>query len=68
MESWYHFDVTHARMESLIKCGLLRGRTDMMEWLVPSHEEVLMLPDGYIVSFVSFHECGLVIPLIHSSS
>ena len=62
MESWYCSNVTHERMEGLIKRGLLHGRTDAMEWLVPSHEEVSMSPDGYIISFASFHECGLVIP------
>ena len=38
MDSWYHSDVTHACMEGLVKRGLLRGRTDVAEWLVPSHE------------------------------
>ena len=56
MESWYRSDVTYACMEGLIKHGLLRGRTDMMEWLVLGHEEVPMLTDGYIVSFVPFHK------------
>ena len=51
MESWYRSDVTHAHMEGLVKRGLLRGRTNAMEWLVLDHEEVLMPPDGYIVSF-----------------
>ena len=63
MESWYRFDVTHACMEGLVKRGLLRGRTDTMEWLVPSHEEVLMPPNGYIISFAPFHERGLMIPV-----
>ena len=62
METWYRSDVTHARMEGLVKRGLLRGRTNMMEWLVPGHEEVPMPPDGYIVSFAPFHERGLAIP------
>ena len=62
MESWYRSDVTHARMEGLIKRGLLRRRTNAMEWLVPSHKEVPMPPDGYIVSFVPFHKRGLAIP------
>ena len=62
MESWYRSDVTHACMEGLIKRGLLRGRTDAMEWLVPDHEDVPMRPDGYIISFAPFHEPRLVIP------
>ena len=55
MDSWHHFDVTYARMEGLIKCGLLRGRTDAMELLVPSCEDAPASPDGYVVSFAPFH-------------
>ena len=62
MESWYRSDVTYACMEGLIKRGLLRGRIDTMEWLVLSHKEVPMPPNGYIVSFMPFHERGLMIP------
>ena len=62
MESWYRSDVTHARIVGLLKCGLLRRRTDAMEWLVPGLVDVLMPSDGYIVSFAPFHECGLMIP------
>ena len=62
MDSWHHSDVTYARMEGLVKRGLLRGRTDAAEWLVPSHEEALAPPDDYVVSFTLFHECGLVVP------
>ena len=58
MDSWHHFDVTYARMEGLIKHGLLHGRTDTAEWLVPSHEEAPTSPDGYVVSFMLFHEHG----------
>jgi len=63
MDSWYRFDVTHACMKGLIKHGLLRGRTDTVEWLVPGHEDAPALPDGYVVSFVLFHEHGLAVPL-----
>ena len=62
MDSWYRSDVTHARMEGLIKQGLLRGRTDVVEWLVPSHEVVPAPPDGYVVSFAPFHKRGLTVP------
>ena len=62
MDSWYRSDVTHARMEGLVKRGLLRGRTDAAEWLVPSREDVLVSLDGYVVSFVPFHERGLAVP------
>ena len=62
MDLWHRSDVTYARMEGLVKHGLLHGRTDAAEWLVPSHEEALALPDGYVVSFVFFHERGLMVP------
>ena len=62
MESWYRFDVTHVRMEGLVKRGLLRGRTEAVEWLVPGREEVSAPLDGYVVSFAPFHQRGLTIP------
>jgi len=62
MESWYRFDVTHARIEGLVKHSLLRGRTDAVEWLVPGREEAPVPPDGYVMSFAPFHERGLAIP------
>ena len=62
MNSWYRSDVTHARMEGLIKRGLLRGRTNAVEWLVPGHEDAPALLDGYVVSFAPFHERGLTVP------
>ena len=62
MDSWYHSDVTRARMEGLIKRGLLRGRTDVVEWLVPGREDVSAPPNGYIISFMPFHNSGLAVP------
>ena len=62
MDSWYCSNVTHARMEGLIKCGLLHGRTDVAEWLVPGREDAPAPPNGYVVSYVPFHECRLVVP------
>jgi hypothetical protein len=46
MDSWYCSDVTHLRMEGLIKHDLLRVRTAAMEWLMPGGEDVLVLPNG----------------------
>ena len=62
MDSWYRSDVTHTHMEGLIKCGLLYGRTDATEWLVPGHKIAPALADGYVVSFAPFHERGLMVP------
>ena len=62
MGSWYRSDVTHVCMEGLIKRGLLRGGTDAAEWFLPGHEDAPAPPDGYVVSFAPFHECGLAVP------
>ena len=62
MDSWYCSDVTYARMEGLVKHGLLRGRTDAAEWLVPGHEDALAPLDGYVISFVPFRDRRLTVP------
>ena len=62
MDSWYRFDVTHARMEGLVKRGLLRGRTDAAEWLVPGREDASAPLDGYVISFALFHKRGVTVP------
>ena len=62
MDSWHHSDVTYARMEGLVKRGLLRRRTDAAEWLVPGRKEAPTSLDGYVVSFALFHERGLMVP------
>ena len=62
MESWYRYDITHAHIEGLIKHGLLRGRTDAVEWLVTSHEDAPAPPNSYIVSFALFHKRRLMAP------
>jgi hypothetical protein len=48
-------------MEGLIQRGLLCTRTVAMEWILPGDEETPSPPDGYVISFVHFHERGLVI-------
>ena len=62
MESWYRSDITHARVEGLVKHDLLRWRTEAIEWLVPDREGAPAPPDGFVVSFAPFHERGLAIP------
>ena len=49
-------------MEGLVKKGLLRARTAVMEWIVPGGEDVPSPLDGYIISFIPFHERGLTTP------
>jgi hypothetical protein len=62
MDPWCHSNVTHKRMEGLVKRSLLCARTKAMEWLVPDNEEAPTLPDDDIVSFTPFHEHGLTMP------
>jgi len=62
MEPWIRFDVLHARMEGLVKKVLLCARTMVMEWIVPGGEDVPSPPDGYVISFIPFHEHGLMTP------
>ena len=62
MGAWPHSDVTHSQMEGLVKKGLLRARTAANEWIVPGDEDELMLPDGYVISFIPFHEQGFATP------
>ena len=62
MESWYRSDVAHARMEGLVKRGLLHRRTELVEWLVPGREEVSAPLYSYVMSFAPFHERRLIVP------
>ena len=49
-------------MEGLVHRGLLYARTVAEEWLLPGEEDVLSLPDSYVVSFTRFHEHGFTTP------
>ena len=62
MDPWCYFDITFQRMEGLIYCGLLHAWTSADRWLLPSEEEMLSPPDGYMVSFAHFHEHGFATP------
>ena len=50
--------ITFQRMEGLVRCGLLRTPSSAEEWLLLGEEDVPSPPDGYVVSFVHFHEHG----------
>ena len=49
-------------MEGLVRCSLLHARTSAEEWLLPGEEHLSLPPDGYVVSFVHFHERGFTTP------
>ena len=62
MEPWPRSNVLHMRMEGLVKKGLLCPRTMVNEWIVPGGEDVPSPLDGYVVSFIPFHERGFATP------
>ena len=64
-DPWRRSGVTQEVLEGLVALGLLRPCTDAAkpEWLVPAEEhEALAPPEGYVVSFTSFHERGFGAP------
>ena len=64
-DPWEPFDVSVEVLQSLVDNGLLRPITnpDRPEWIAPSGEPEPRPHEGYIVSFVSFHERGLGMPV-----
>ena len=44
-------------MEGLVHHNLLRAQTSVEEWLLLGKEDLPSPPDGYVVSFVHFHDC-----------
>jgi hypothetical protein len=59
VEAWIHSSVMEKWLQELVRDGLLRPRTsrDLPEWWVPptNHREPAP-PEGYVASFVAFHE------------
>ena len=64
-DPWDPSDVSMEMLQSLIDGGLLRPITDpdRPEWIPPSGETEPRPREGYVVSFVSFHERGLGLPV-----
>jgi hypothetical protein len=64
-DAWARFSVTERKLEELVHDGLLRPRASWTrpEWRVPpsDHREPAP-PEGYVVSFMAFHERGLEVP------
>jgi len=63
-DPWEPFDVSVEVLQSLVDDGLLRPITDPVrpEWIAPLGEREPRPREGYVVSFVSFHERGLGMP------
>lgn len=63
-DPWPYSTVTSEDLRILVDGGLLRPSTVGVrpEWLVPRDEEEPNPPEGYVVSFISFHERGFGVP------
>ena len=63
-DPWEPSDVSVEVLQSLVDDGLLRSITnpDRPEWIAPLGEREPRPREGYVVSFVSFHERGLGVP------
>ena len=59
MDRWCCSDITFQCMEDLVHRSLLHMGTSVEEWLLLGDEDLPTPPDGYVVSFAHFHECGL---------
>jgi hypothetical protein len=63
--AWVRSSVVERKLEELVHDDLLRPRASrsQLEWRVPSsdHREPTPL-EGYVVSFIAFHERGLGMP------
>ena len=63
MELWGGSSITSRRLEGLVHHGLLRPLSAVQEWLLPSDEDELAPPEGYVMSFSIFHERGFAVPV-----
>jgi hypothetical protein len=62
MVLWFHSDASQAHLGGLVSREHLCSKGALEEWTLPSREEVSAPRDGYIISFVRFHERGLAPP------
>jgi hypothetical protein len=68
VDAWARSSVTERKLEELVRDGLLRPRVSRTqpEWRVPPSDHwELAPPEGYVVSFMVFHERGLWMPPSH---
>jgi hypothetical protein len=63
MSNWTRSNVSREQLLRLVKAGQLPPLTVAVEWRVPGDESVPHPPMGFVVSFVSFHECGFSVPV-----
>jgi hypothetical protein len=67
-DAWARSSMTERRLEELVRDGLLRPRASRTqpEWRVsPSNHREPVPLEGYVVSFMAFHERGFDVPASH---
>lgn len=64
VDPWVPSNITARTLAELVKEGLLHPIMSQMEpeWMVPGDEAEPRPRDGYVVSFVAFHERGFAVP------
>jgi hypothetical protein len=55
-------NVSREKLLRLIEAGQLPPLTEAIEWIVPTRESVPRPSNGYVVSFVAFHERSFFVP------
>jgi hypothetical protein len=62
MSNWTRSNISREQLLRLVEAGQLPPLTEAIEWIVPVSESVPHPPNGYVVSFVAFHERGFSVP------
>jgi hypothetical protein len=62
MSNWTCSNVSHEQLLRLVEAGQLPPLTEAIEWIVPASESVPHPSNGYVVSFVAFHERSFSVP------
>jgi hypothetical protein len=55
-------NVFREQLLHLVEVGQLPPLTEAIVWIIPTGESMPRPPNGYVVSFVAFHERGLSVP------
>jgi hypothetical protein len=63
MSNWTRSNVSRKQLLRLVEASQLPPLTEAIEWILPAGESMPRPPNGYVVSFVAFHERGFYVPV-----
>jgi hypothetical protein len=63
MSNWMRSNISREQLLRLVEAGQLPPLTEAIEWIIPADESVRHPPNGYVVSFMVFHERGFSVPV-----